>query len=258
MTLTVSQVGARLAEAGRLTGRPLCIAGSDTVPKGAVPAPSIDRCLAKAIAAVAEKPNTPAIYLGPGALEGCCPSGIAYAGFGEQSRDSRFFISTGSKDVAGGNALFLKASPEIVDASRLAVGEIRPIWEYLVVRPTENYPADAPEPRSMLLFAQAEPARVLCALAHFGTADVFGAVLAPWGAACASFITYPAGLAEKAPPDAVILGPTDASVNLWFPRDAVSLGIPMGVARRMAEQVPASFIGKRAGMAYPERRVYLK
>jgi hypothetical protein len=258
MTLTVSQVGARLAEAGRLTGRPLCIAGSDTVPKGAVPAPSIDRCLAKAIAAVAEKPNTPAIYLGPGALEGCCPSGIAYAGFGEQSRDSRFFISTGSKDVAGGNALFLKASPEIVDASRLAVGEIRPIWEYLVVRPTENYPADAPEPRSMLLFAQAEPARVLCALAHFGTADVFGAALVPWGAACASFVTYPAGLAEKAPRNAIVLGPTDVSVNLWFPRDAVSLGIPMEVARRMAEQVPDSFLGKRPGMAYPERRVYLK
>ena len=47
-------------------------------------------------------------------------------------------------------------------------------------------------------------------------------------------------------------------MDLWFPRDAVSLGIPMEVARKMAEEVPASFIGKRAGMAYPERRVYLK
>jgi hypothetical protein len=258
MTLTVSQVGARLAGAGRLTGRPLAIAGSDTVPKGAVPAPTIDRCLAKAIAAVAERPNTPPIYLGPGALEGCCPAGIAYAGFGEQSGDSRFFISTGAPGVAGGMALHLKADPVLVDASRLAVGEIRPIWEYLVVRPTETYPADAPEPRSILLIAQAEPARVLCALAHFGTADVFGAALVPWGAACASFVTYPAGLAEKAPRNAIVLGPTDVSVNLWFPRDAVSLGIPMEVARRMAEQVPDSFLGKRPGMAYPERRVYLK
>jgi hypothetical protein len=258
MTLSVSQVGARLAEAGRLTGRPLAIAGSDTIPRGAVPAPSVDRCLAKAIAAVAEKPGTPPIYLGPGALEGCCPSGIAYAGFGGQNRDARFFISTGSPGIAGGMALNLKAAPELVDESRFAVGEIRPIWNYLVVRPTEGYPADAPEPRSILLIAQAEPARVLCALTHFGTADVFGAALAPWGAACASFVTYPAGLAEKAPRDAVILGPTDASVNLWFPRDAVSLGIPMEVARRMAEDMPSSFIGKRPGMAYPERRVYLK
>jgi hypothetical protein len=258
MTLTIPQIGARLAEAGRLTTRPLCIAGSDTVPKGAVPSPSIDRCVAKAIAAIAINPNTPPLYLGHGALEGCCPSGIAYTGFGEQSRDSRFFISTGSPGVAGGNALHLKASPELVDASRLAVGEIRPIWEYLVVWPAETYPADAPEPRSLLLFAQAEPARVLCALAHFGSADVFGAVLAPWGAACASFVTYPAGLAEKAPRNAIFLGPTDASVNLWFPREVVSLGIPLDIARRMAEEAPVSFIGKRPGMAYPERRVYLK
>jgi hypothetical protein len=207
---------------------------------------------------VALNPVAPPIYLGPGALEGCCPSGIAYTGFGEQSRDSRFFISTGSTGIAGGMALHLKANPDLVDASRHAVGEIRPIWEYLVVRPTENYPADAPEPRSLLLLAQPEPARVLCALAHFGTADVFGAALVPWGAACASFVTYPAGLAEKAPRNAIVLGPTDASVNLWFPRDAVSLGIPMEVARRMAEEMPASFITKRPGMAYPERRVYLK
>lgn len=258
MTLTIPQIGARLAEAGRLTTRPLCISGSDAVPKGAAPAPSVDRCLAKAIAAVAINPNTPPIYLGPGALEGCCPSGIAYTGFGESSKDSRYFISTGSPGVAGGMALNLKADPGLVDASRLAVGEIRPIWEYLVVRPAENYPADAHEPRSMLLFAHAEPARVLCALAHFGTSDVFGAVLVPWGAACATFVTYPAGLAEKAPRNAVFLGPTDASVNLWFPREVVALGIPMDIARKMAEEVPASFIGKKPGMAYPERRVYLK
>lgn len=258
MTLTVPQVGAKLAEAGRLTSRPLCIAGSDAVPKGAVAAPSVDRCLAKAIATLAFNPNTPPLYLGAGALEGCCPSGLAYTGFGEPNPDSRFFISSGSPGVAGGNALYLKASPDIVDASKHAVGEIRPIWEYLVVRPAENYPADAPEPRSMLLFPQAEPARVLCALAHFGSADVFGAVLVPWGAACTTFITYPAGLAEKAPRNAVFLGPTDASVDLWFPRDAVALGIPMDIARRMADEVPASFIGKRPGMAYPERRVYLK
>ena len=99
---------------------------------------------------------------------------------------------------------------------------------------------------------------VLSALAHFGTADVFGSVLVPWGAACTSFVTYPAGLAEKAPKNAVFLGPTEVSVNLWFPRDAVSLGIPMDIARRMAEEVPESFIRKKPGMAYPERRVYLK
>ena len=207
---------------------------------------------------MAINPNTPPVYLGPGALEGCCPSGIAYTGFGEQNRDSRFFISTGSPAVAGGNALHLKADPDLVDASRLAMGEIRPIWEFLVVRPAEKYPPDAPEPRSLLLFAQAEPARVLCALAHFGTADVFGAAVVPWGAACTTFITYPAGLAEKAPRNAVILGPTDASVNRWFPREMVALGIPMEVARRMADEVPSSFVGKRPGMAYPERRVYLK
>jgi len=86
MTLTIPQVGARLAEAGRLTSRPLCIAGADHVPKGAVPSPSVDRCVAKAIATLAFNPNTPPLYLGPGALEGCCPSGIAFTGFGSRAR----------------------------------------------------------------------------------------------------------------------------------------------------------------------------
>jgi hypothetical protein len=258
MTLTIPQIGTRLADAGRLTSRPLCISGSDTVPKGAVPAPSLDRCLAKAITTAAFNPDTPPLYLGHGVLEGCCPAGIAHTGFGEQSRESRFFISTGSPGIAGGNALYLKADPDLVDASRLSAGEIRPIWEYLVIRPAENYPADAPEPRSLLLFAQAEPARNLCALAHFGTADIFGTVVIPWGPACSTFVTYPAGLSEKAPKNAIFIGPTDPSVNLWFPREAVALGIPMEIARRMAEEVPASFIGKRPTMAYPERRVYLR
>ncbi len=111
MTLTIPQIGARLAEAGRLTSRPLCIAGSDAIPKGAVPAPSIDRCLAKAILSVAVNPDTPPIYLGHDALEGCCPQGSPTRGSASRAGIRGSSSPRDRPDVAGGMALNLKARP---------------------------------------------------------------------------------------------------------------------------------------------------
>jgi hypothetical protein len=46
---SVPELGKKLAEAGRLKLRPLCVYGTDTVPPGAVPSHAVDRCIAKAI-----------------------------------------------------------------------------------------------------------------------------------------------------------------------------------------------------------------
>jgi hypothetical protein len=65
-------------------------------------------------------------------------------------------------------------------------------------------------------------------------------------------------MAEKAPKKAVFTGPTDPTGNIWFPPELMAMGIPIEKAIEMASNVDESFIGKRAKIAYPERRAELK
>jgi hypothetical protein len=68
-------------------------------------------------------------------------------------------------------------------------------------------------------------------------------------------ITFPAGMAEKAPKDSAYIGPTDPTGNSWLPPDIMIMGIPIAVARQMAADLNDSFIIKRGTIAYPEKRV---
>ncbi|MHA2130377.1 MAG: hypothetical protein ACW99L_10425, partial [Promethearchaeota archaeon] len=52
----------------------------------------------------------------------------------------------------------------------------------------------------------------------------------------------------------IIIGPTYPTGNYWFPKNYVSMGIPYEIAKRMAEDLDESFITKRSGVAYPEKR----
>jgi hypothetical protein len=109
-------------------------------------------------------------------------------------------------------------------------------------------------PRSLLLFARAEQLRNLLALHHFGTPDVFTSTSAPWGPSCASFLTYPAGLAANCPDQALIVGPMDPTGNNWMPPELMSLGLKLRDAERMVQDVPASFLAKRPQVAFPDGR----
>lgn len=100
--------------------------------------------------------------------------------------------------------------------------------------------------------------RNLSGLAMFTEFEQFAGVVTPGGPSCATFITYPAGMAEKAPKNAVFTGPTDPTGNIWFPPELMAAGIPIVKVRQMAEAMDDSFIVKRAKVAYPDRRVELK
>ncbi len=54
------------------------------------------------------------------------------------------------------------------------------------------------------------------------------------------------------------VGPVDPTGNLWFPPDLMVMGIPAALARQMAADVDASFIGKRSRIAFPEHRIPVK
>ncbi len=82
------------------------------------------------------------------------------------------------------------------------------------------------------------------ALSHFQTADVINAISVPWGPACATLVTYPAGMAEISPKDRLFIGPTDPSAREWLPDGHMAIGIPVNIARQMAKDVKKSFLAK--------------
>jgi hypothetical protein len=252
--LSISEVGSKLTQAGRLKIRPLCVYGSEKIPEGVVPSTSISRCIARAILTLALREKTPPIYVAAGMRERCCPGGLAHFGFIEFDPGIKYFVSTGSKGFRRGAAEFLRASPELVEENQRLMGKITPLGKYVVIRPCADLVDEDPGVRSILCFGMAEQIRNMCSLVHFRSRDPFREVVVPQGASCASFVSYAAGMVEKAPADAVFVGPSDPTGNSWFPPDHLSLAIPLKMARRMSEDLDSSFIVKRSAVAYPKHR----
>ena len=251
--LSIAAIGKKLAEAGRLKHRPVCIYGSDVIPDGAIQVSTVDRCIAKTIFTMASRDDVPPVYISA-EDEDCCAGGKTWLGFIEMSPKLKYFVTTGTKDFRGGAAEHLKATPELFEKSFEALGKVTPLGKYIIASPCSFMEKD-PGVRSILLFGNGETIRNLAGLAEFNEWEQFSLVVTPGGPTCATFITYPAGMAEKAPKRAVFTGPTDPTGNLWFPPELMAMGIPIEKAREMADNVDGSFIGKRTRIAYPEKRI---
>ncbi len=91
----------------------------------------------------------------------------------------------------------------------------------------------------------------MAALIHFDRDDPFSPVIVPWGPSCSTFITYPAGMAEKAPKHSAFMGPQDPTQNRNLPADMMAMGVPAGMAETMAENLDASFVVRRPQVAFP-------
>jgi hypothetical protein len=256
--LSISEIGNKMAKAGRLKIRPLCVYGSEKIHAGVTPSASVSSCIARAILTLAAHEKTPPIYVGADMRERCCAGGLAQFGFIEFNPGIKYFVSTGWKGFRNGAAEYLRASPELVEENRKLMGKITPPGKYLVIRPCADLVNEDPGVRSILCFGIAEQIRNLCSLAHFRSRDPFREVLVPQGASCATFVSYAAGMVENAPADAVFVGPCDPTGNSWFPPDHLSLAVPIRTARRMSEDLEASFIVKRPTVAYPEQRMAVR
>ena len=252
--LSVSEIGSKLTQAGKLQTRPLCVYGSEAIPEGVAPSTSIGSCIAKVVVTLAFHAKTPPIYVASDMPETCCGGGLAHFGFTEFNPGIKYFVSTGWKGFRNGAAEFLRASPELVEENQKRMGKITPPGKYVVIRPCADLVDKDPGVRSVLCFGRAEQIRNMCSLVHFRSRDPFRQILVPQGASCASFVSYAAGMVENAPTDAVFVGPCDPTGNSWFPQDHLSLAIPVKIARRMAEDLESSFIIKRPSVAYPEHR----
>jgi hypothetical protein len=248
----IKEIGSKLKVAGRLETSPLIVYGSETIPTNGVPIKDIDRCIAHAIFDLSVNKEIDSIYVGNGALEGCCPGGQAWLGYKSIIPQLKYFISTGSKNYRNGAAEFLLVSPDIAEQELNSIGNITPINEFTVIKPYDSVNDQNLDVKEFLCFGQSEQIRNLCSLAYFQPEK--GMIVSmPWGPSCASFITYPAGLTEKQK-SIPIIGPTDPTGNYWFPQNYLSLGIPIKIAQRMANNLDDSFIIKRPKVAYPEKR----
>jgi hypothetical protein len=248
------EIGNAIAAAFRLTARPLAIYGSDKLPKGGEPIASVNRCLAAAMYYLAASSEHRTLYVGVDAKAGCCPGGLTHLGLMEYPSSIKYFVSTGKSDFRGGVAEYLKASPEIVEQCFRAMGKITPLNTTIVIQACDDLPDPDPGVRAICLFGNAEQVRNLGALVHFDRDEPFFPVLVPWGPVCSTLITFPAGMAAKAPLNTAFMGPQDPTLNYALPEDTMALGVPIRVAERMAENIPFSFISKRSDVAFPEKR----
>jgi hypothetical protein len=200
---------------------------------------------------MSEQGDPSTLYMGADEQEGCCLGGLSHMGFIPRPDSIKYFVSTGRTDFRGGAAEYLKASPELVEASFMAAGKVTPPGKYLVVQHCEAVPKSDPGVRSLCFFGNAEQIRNLTALVHFDREDPFFPVTVPWGPSCATLNTYLAGLAERAPKQTAFMGPQDPTQNRFLPPDVMAMGIPAGLSIRMANNLEQSFVIRRPEVAFP-------
>ncbi len=250
----IKDIALNLKEAGRLTCSPLCIYGSEFIPKNSISITKINRCIASAIFTLSIDDNLESLYIGKNALEGCCPGGRAWFGYDSFLPQLKYFLSTGVKNFRGGAAEFLLATPDLAEKQLNIAKKIKSLGKYTVIQKAEAIRDGGIDVNTFLCFGIAEHIRNLCSLFYFRPEEST-IVTIPWGPSCASFVTYPAGLERNFNNNQIIVGPTDPTGNYWFPKNYMSIGIPLPIAQRMANDLDPSFISKRPKIAYPEKRI---
>ncbi len=252
--MDAATIGKRLSEAARLPGRALCVYGSEDIPEGAVQLSKVDRCVARAAYKLSMVSETPAMFYGATAREGICGGGQGWCGLMVTPPKLKYFVSTGTPEFMNGAAEYLKPTPESAERFFSAPGTITPPAKYINLAGWDQIDADR-KVLSYILIANAESIRNMGGLIVFVSDDIFTSILMPGGPTCAAMVTYAAGMAEKAPPNAAYVGPVDPTGNAWFPSDMMSLAIPYTMAKAMVENIDRSFIGKRPQVAFPSRRL---
>lgn len=217
--LTIEEIGRVLADSVDLETHIVCVSGSEEIPESGVRTSSISGCIASAIYQMATGEIHGPLYAGYEQDQPFCRCMGGPAWFGYRSFDHGLMslLASGSEDLKGFVPKRLKKSREIAQKTISSIGKVVPLGRYVVMSRCEGLQDDRGV-RCLVCFASGEQIRNLCALAHFASSDVFNLVSIPRGPSCATMITYPAGMAENAPPDMLFVGPSDPSASFWLPK----------------------------------------
>ena len=257
MSVSVKEINEKLAKTGRLTHRIIGVYATDAKPDGAVTTAKVittgGPCLARALFKMASQPGVPAVYIGADVAKESCFGAMIWFGYAPfPPKVENMFTS----DAPNPNSMCIKLNSDVCNATIADMGQFTPAGKYVVMRRLDEI-SEGMDLKSVLCFGSAEQIRNLGGLIHFGEAKAFAPIVAPWGSGCSTFVAFPAGIASGCPKDTALLSPFVPEGNKWFPADMLALGIPIAMARRMAEGYEASFAARKPEITYPDKKEVL-
>ena len=252
MRVSAKTISDTLTKAGRLTRRVIGVYARDERPAEAVAVSSVvasgHPCMAKALFKMAMRPGVPPIVVGRDTGGKSCPGLMMWFGFLPFPPGVEAMFSSDSADP---DSFCIKRTSALAAATLRDMGTFTFAGKYVVMQALDDADDAMDGLRSVLCFGDAEQIRNLGALVHFDEARAFAPIVAPWGSGCATFVAFPAGMASDVPVNTAFLSPMVPEANAWLPADTFALGIPIGIAARMAEGYETSFAVRRPEMAYP-------
>lgn len=167
-----------------------------------------------------------------------CPGGKRYLGFStELMPDFRYFLSCGIEGKLEGERY--KKTPEMVDEFMNSFPVSTAPAPYIVFKRWDCFESDE-EPEVVVFYAAPEVLSGLYTLAGFDETDM-NAVIAPFGAGCATIAMYPYIEKQRERPRAV-LGMFDVSARPCMPKDTLTFAVPTEKFYRMIDNMEESFL----------------
>jgi hypothetical protein len=227
----------RFVEAFGMSEYPILFRYSDELPAGTLLPPEGKHVCLFALLARTRKRGTPVAFT---RTHHGCRGGGYYLGFLDRPMEGiEHFLSCGIPGRMEGER-YLK-TPEIAGA-RFAQGGGPAAPKPYAVFTRADRAQHGEEPEIVIFFAPPDILGGLHVLANFDRTEE--AVIAPFSSGCGAVVTHPRKEAEKADGRAV-LGLFDLSARPHVERDLLTFAVPYGMFRRMATNVPESFLGTR-------------
>jgi hypothetical protein len=192
----------------------------------------LNRCLVANLAKIRE--GAPARF---GAESMGCSGGKRYCGFSHTLRENfNYFLSYGIPGELEGERY--KKTPELVDEGMAKASAFTAPKPFIVFKRWDLL-EDGEAPDAAVFFASPDVLAGLFTLANYDEAET--AVIAPFGAGCASIVEHP-WLENRSPRPRCVLGMFDPSARPYVPENTLSFAVPMKKFARMIENMEESFL----------------
>ena len=154
-----------------------------------------------------------------------------------------YFLSTGrGEGYPEGEAY--KKTPELAKdlVEHFPITDIP--YAYVVFKPLSAVDAQRETPVLVSFFVTPDQLSALVVLANYGAPGNENVII-PFAAACSTICLIPYNESKKERPRAVV-GITDVTARLFIDPDMLTFTVPVGMFRRMEEDVPGSFLEKES------------